>query len=151
MLVALFFQYIFLAHGGLTTLGVNALILGGGAVTAHLLFRTVARSPHQPLLGYVAFLAGSGSVLVSAGLFVLVMYSGGQRLELVGKVVVIPHLIVAALEGVLTASAVKFIVKVKPELIEWTGSWAVQDASTSTLASPPVSRAPSPPDDEPSP
>ncbi len=122
VLVALFFQYIFLAHGGLSTLGVNALTLGGGAAAAHLIFHAFVRDPHQPRVAYVAFLAGSGSVLVSAGLFVLVMYSGGEQLELVGMIIVLPHLFVAALEGVLTASTVKFIAKVKPELIEWRGA-----------------------------
>ena len=59
------------------------------------------------------------ALLVSAGLFVLTMYLGGEPLDLVGRVVVIPHLLVALLEGVLTASSVKFIARVKPELIPW--------------------------------
>lgn len=140
VLVALFFQYIFLAHGGLSTLGVNALTLGGGAAAAHLFFHAFVRDPHQLRVAYVAFLAGSGSVLVSAGLFVLVMYSGGKQLELVGMVIVLPHLFVAALEGVLTASTVKFIARVKPELIGWSGP----AAASSARASPPgESRVPS--------
>ena len=119
VLVALFFQYVFLAHGGLTTLGVNAVILGGGAAVAHIVFRLLAPGPTRRFLGWAAFLAGSSAVLASAGLFVLVMCLGGEPLDLVGRLVVIPHLPVALLEGVLTASAVRFIARVKPELIPW--------------------------------
>lgn len=117
VLVALFFQYVFLVHGGLTTLGVNALTLGGGAMAARGIFRLLARGPAQPFLGCVAFLAGSVAVFVSAALFVFVMYLGGKPLDVVGKVVVIPQLLIALLEGALTASAVKFIARIKPELI----------------------------------
>ncbi len=129
VLVALFFQYVFLAHGGLTTLGVNALILGGGAAVARLVFRLLVRGPTERFLGWAAFLAGSSAVLASAALFVLAMYLGGAPLDLVGRVVVVPHLPVALLEGVLTASSVRFIARVKPELIPWRGTDLLPNAA----------------------
>lgn len=117
--VALFFQFLAMGHGGLTTLGVNVVILGSGATAAHLLFHAATRGRSARWLWGAAFLGGSASVVISSVLVWLVLYTASVELVTAGWIIVAPHLVTALLEGLLSASAVVFILKVKPELLRW--------------------------------
>ena len=115
--VALFFQFLAMGHGGLTTLGVNVAVLGVGASCSHLLFRVVARRESVRVTCFAAFLGGTLSVVISSVLVALVLYTASAEFVPVGWFIVTSHLVIALLEGLLTASAVGFILKVKPELL----------------------------------
>ena len=118
VLVALFFQAVFLGHGGLTTLGVNTMVLGSGALAARYVFmaaRGAGRGPRRAAVS--AFAATLAAVLVSGAAFFAVMALGGESLARVAAVTLLPHAIVAVADGAVAASAVGFLVRVKPELL----------------------------------
>jgi len=118
VLVALFFQAVFLGHGGLTTLGVNTMVLGSGALAARYVFTAARGSGRGPRRAAVsAFAATLAAVLVSGATFFAVMALGGESLARVAAVTLLPHAIVAVADGVVAASAVSFLVRVKPELL----------------------------------
>lgn len=118
ILVALFLQAVLLGEGGLTALGVNTLTMSGGALVAALVYRGL-RSGRRPVRPEVAGgIAATSAVLTSGGLFVLAMAVGDQALATVARVAFVLHLPVAAVEGVVTAFAVGFLHRVRPEMVD---------------------------------
>ncbi len=109
--VALLLQALLFQHGGLLSLGVNALNMGLGALAGWAVWR-VPGGP-EPLR---AFAAGFAGIIVPASMmsleFLLAGY-GGRILFLIAV-----YAAVAALEGALTVSAVAFLGKVEPGLVE---------------------------------
>lgn len=122
LLVALFLQYLLFGHGGLTTIGVNTCIAGSGAVAAWSVFRGLVRlgrsrpptARRAGACGFVATLAGIGA---SGTTFSLVMYTAGEEIGAVGLATFAAHLPVAVIEGIVTAGALSFLTRVKPELL----------------------------------
>ncbi|BDC48438.1 cobalt transporter CbiM [Bryobacterales bacterium F-183] len=104
---ALLFQTLLFQHGGLLSLGVNALNMGTGALLAGMLWR--APLGPEPLK---AFLAGFVGILIPA-VFLAAEFAAagyGKGFFFIGSV----YLGAAALEGVLTMAAVSFLQRVKP-------------------------------------
>lgn len=104
---ALLFQTLLFQHGGLLSLGVNALNMGTGALLAAALWR--ARVGPEALR---AFLCGFVAILVPAAFLALEFAAAGygKGFFFIGSV----YLGAAALEGVLTMVAVTFLQRVKP-------------------------------------
>lgn len=104
---ALLFQTLLFQHGGLLSLGVNALNMGTGALVAAMLWR--ARVGPESVR---AFLCGFVGILLPAA-FLALEFAGagyGKGFFFIGAA----YLGAAALEGVLTMVAVTFLQRVKP-------------------------------------
>ena len=116
ILTALILQAMLFQFGGLTTLGVNTVILAFPAVICYLLFGPfICKSPRVAIPA--AFACGAGSVLLGGLLAgAALMFTGEGFLEVAGLVVV-AHLPVMVIEGFVTVFCVSFLKKVKPELL----------------------------------
>jgi cobalt/nickel transport system permease protein len=116
ILVALLLQAVFFQFGGLTSLGVNTLIMALPAVAAAgLLRRKVGRGRKWTLVAGFAcgFLSVLGAGLVAA----LALASTEEAFLAVAGLLLAAHLPVMVIEGIVTAFCLIFLVKVKPELI----------------------------------
>jgi cobalt/nickel transport system permease protein len=124
ILVGLFLQAVMFQHGGLSTLGVNATILGLPAVGAALLYRW-PRPPRRrgAAAAVKAFAAGALGLLVSAALgLALIAWTVPGQAAASGRTVLVTtlataHLPLAAIEGALTAGVVLFLLRVRPWLL----------------------------------
>jgi cobalt/nickel transport system permease protein len=116
--VALTLQAVFFQFGGITTLGVNTLIMALPAVLSYFLFRHwTLRGSESSLTG--AFGCGSSSVLLSAiALGLALIFTEEEFLE-VSAMLVVAHLPVMIIEGTITAFCVAFLKKVQPALLRW--------------------------------
>ncbi|NEP84673.1 MAG: cobalt transporter CbiM, partial [Okeania sp. SIO3B3] len=67
ILIGLFFQAVMFQHGGLTSLGVNAAMLGIPALMGHFLFQQYRwfGAENRTAMGIFAFLGGSGALAIS--------------------------------------------------------------------------------------
>jgi cobalt/nickel transport system permease protein len=131
ILIGLFFQAIMFGHGGLTTLGVDAAMMGTPAILAHLIFRSRYRFTRRfkPRLvsGFFAFLAGAVGLglaaLIFFGLIVTNIPSGFDAAteRTAVTTLMLAHIPLMAIEGTFTALLVLFLEQVKPELLhnEW--------------------------------
>jgi cobalt/nickel transport system permease protein len=125
ILVGLFFQAVFFQHGGLSTLGVNAIIMGIPALFAHQIWSFRHLKLFDKPLGIliITFLAGSGSLFISALIFVLITINyiapdldiKAEQTALLFSL--IGYGIQAVIEGFLTVMLVSFFEKVKPEIL----------------------------------
>ncbi|MBD3370391.1 cobalt transporter CbiM [Candidatus Fermentibacteria bacterium] len=125
ILVGLFFQAVMFQHGGLTTLGVNAVIMGIPALMAGCAFRILTdRWPGTRMTTVWGFFCGASSIAVSVLMLtaVLVVFFGGDidpsTEEDVVDVLFLSHVPLMLIEGVITASMVRFLRKVHPEMLD---------------------------------
>jgi len=124
ILIGLFFQAVMFQHGGLTTLGVNATMLGIPALLAHHIFRL--RNPQTGRLwtGVLAFLGGAGGLGLAALIaLALLTASIPDQLDVEVErasiyVLTLAHIPLMALEGAFTAMIVFFLQRVLPSALE---------------------------------
>jgi cobalt/nickel transport system permease protein len=126
ILVGLFFQAVMFQHGGLTTMGINACLMGIPALLAGALFRTrrYFGADRRVINGLLAFLGSFLAMMMGAlAAALLLIYTIPAQLDVAAERTAIitlagAHLPVALLEGVFTAMVVLFLLRVKPELLE---------------------------------
>ena len=136
ILIGLFFQAVMFQHGGLTTLGVNATMMGLPALLAYHLFRlrnVVGRRgdesdrkgrPYRAWSGFFGFLAGAGGLGIAVLIFsvLLTVFIPAQLDAEAERASVyalsLAHVPLIALEGVFTALVVLFLQRVRPELLD---------------------------------
>jgi cobalt/nickel transport system permease protein len=133
ILIGLFFQAILFQHGGLTTLGVNATMLGVPALVAYLVFRlpnVVWRSRARDTNGYrvltavFGFFGGATGVGLSAVIaLVLLITTIPAQLDAEAErtaiyALILAHVPLMIIEGIFTALVVAFLQRVKPDLLE---------------------------------
>lgn len=128
ILIGLFFQAVMFQHGGLTTLGINALIMGLPALIAHGVFRlrnlggTGGRN--RTKTAAAGFAAGGIAVALSVAIFAGVLITNipaeidaaTERAAIL--TLAAAHLPLVAVEGTVTAALAVFIQRVRPRLLE---------------------------------
>jgi len=136
ILIGLFFQAVMFQHGGLTTLGVNATMMGMPALLAYYLFRLrniLGRKgnrlgdrkgrPYQALTGAFGFLAGAGGLGIAALIAVALLITTiptyldveAERASIYA--LTLAHVPLMVIEGTFTALVVLFLQRVSPELL----------------------------------
>ncbi|MEL6158757.1 MAG: cobalt transporter CbiM [Cyanobacteria bacterium J06623_5] len=136
ILVGLFFQALIVGHGGLTTLGINATLLGVPALLAHHIFQlrffglfqppgrlSSSGPPSTTATGLFAFLGGACGIALAAFIFMGIVIStvpadfGAGAEQRAIMTLTFMHLPLALLEGSFTAMLAIFLQRVKPELL----------------------------------
>lgn len=128
ILIGLFFQAVILGHGGLTTLGVDAAMMGIPALLSYQIFRLrhplAKRFNRRFADGICGFFAGMVGLGVAALIFMTLVITnlpvgldeGMEQSAIYG--LSLAHVPLAALEGAFTAMLVLFLQRVKPELLD---------------------------------
>lgn len=123
ILVALLLQGVFFQYGGITTLGVNCIIMAAPAVAVHYLFGPWISRPGW-ISTAAAFGAGVGAIILTAIIMAAsLLYTDEKFLTMAGTTIAV-HLPMMVIEGVVTAFCVGFLKKVQPELLPRGGSSA---------------------------
>ena len=116
ILVALILQAAFFQFGGITTLGINTLIMALPAVCCYLLFARIINK-NNAWVTPAAFISGALSVFLGAVIAGLALTFTEKGFMTAATTVVIAHLPVMAIEGIITVFCVTFLKKVQPELL----------------------------------
>lgn len=116
ILVALVLQATFFQFGGITALGVNTLIMAVPAVFCSFIFgRYVHRSSRAAAIA--SFLCGFIAVFLSGLLLGLSLILTEENFLEVFGIIVAAQIPVMIIEGIITASCVTFLRKVRPEML----------------------------------
>jgi cobalt/nickel transport system permease protein len=115
--VALTLQAILFQFGGITTLGVNTVIMALPGVICFFLFSGCIRREKGFLPLVAAFSCGALSVFMSCVCVALALVSTEESFLVVAKLIVMAHLPVMVIEGIITLFCVMFLKKVRPELL----------------------------------
>ena len=114
---ALLLQGVLLQFGGLSTLGVNTFNMAAPAVLLFLCLGRVLNGSSNGAAMLAAFVIGSLSLLLSAALLALCLWLSGEEFLPAAKLLLVAECPLALLEGLITLVCVKFLRKVKPELL----------------------------------
>ena len=116
ILVALILQAVIFQFGGITTLGVNSIIMALPAVVCYGLFSPLIQRQH-PVAMTAAFACGFLSVFLGAVLVGLGLVFTEENFFDLAAIVIVAHLPVMIIEGLVTALCVAFLKKVQPEML----------------------------------
>lgn len=115
--LGLVLQCFLFQFGGVTALGANALMMGLPAMLAGYIFRALS-GKHIGRIALVAGVAGAAGVVIAALILAILLAISGEVFWGVAKVAVLAHIPVAIVEGGVSAFAVSFLYRVKPELLK---------------------------------
>jgi cobalt/nickel transport system permease protein len=117
ILVALLLQTIFFQFGGITTLGVNTMIMALPAIVCAGVFGPWVRKKNS-LSAAAAFGCGFCSVLCSALCVALALVLTEENFFEVALLAVFAHIPVMIIEGIVVAFCIGFLKKVEPAMLE---------------------------------
>ncbi len=116
ILVALILHGVFFQFGGITTLGINTIIMALPAVSCYLIFgRLIHKSGRTAAIA--AFSTGLLSVLLSGVIVGLALIFTEENFLEVSGLIIAAHIPVMIIEGIITAACVAFLRKVRPEML----------------------------------
>ena len=127
ILIGLFFQAVMFQHGGLTTLGVNAIVMGLPALLSYqvlaLWHKLLGARLNRTWLGVLASLSGALALLLAALLATsLLIATIPAELDVAAERSAIlsmglAHIPLSLIEGLITALVVLFLQRVRPEAL----------------------------------
>ncbi len=123
IVIGLAFQAVMFGHGGLTTLGVNGVILGLPALAAFGMIRLAGQGRHPVVDATLSFVTGAGAVLLAVALFTAILLAGlpahldagTERAAILA--LALAHLPLAVAEGMVVAAVLGFLRRTNPEMI----------------------------------
>lgn len=117
ILLGLTLQAVLFQHGGISVIGINAIIIGAPALLAYWIFRLRVFFPARYRYPLFGFLAGSLGTVFSAFFLALTLRTSGEAFVPAAKLALTAHFPVMLIEGIVTGTAVSFLAKVKPEIL----------------------------------
>jgi cobalt/nickel transport system permease protein len=118
IMIALLLQGVLFQYGGLTSLGVNTVNMALPAVICYCLFRGMIRTGNVKRIALAGFACGFVSLTLSIAFVALTLLLTQKGFLVTVQVVLLAHIPVMVIEGIVTAFALVFLKKVKPEIIE---------------------------------
>lgn len=115
--VALLIQFFAFGEGGLTTLGVNTLVMASPGVLCHYVLGRMAASRRMPVVQGAGALAGVLGVLGSLALLTMFLAIAGRGFLLTESVHAVSYFALIPIEAFMTAVVVGFLLRVRPELL----------------------------------
>lgn len=118
--IGLILQAFLFGHGGVTTIGINTVVVGIPALIAYGIFKAGSRSGFlRKGVSETIFGAFAGGVAVALAVlfFVICLLTTGKEFSGVASLVAVAHIPIIIIEAVTVGSVVAFLARVKPELI----------------------------------
>ncbi|MBC8248006.1 MAG: cobalt transporter CbiM [Deltaproteobacteria bacterium] len=116
ILIALILQAVFFQFGGITTLGVNTVVMALPAVLVSFAFN-LFKAKNASVVSIISFLCGFFSVLLAALMMGFALFLMGEAFFEVATFVVISYLPVMIVEGIITLFCIRFLMKVQPSIL----------------------------------
>jgi len=117
ILVGLILQAILFQHGGITTIGVNAVMMGVPALLAYQIFNLRRRFRFRSNEVVFGALAGATGVFLGTIILAMLLVTTGDEFIGVAKYAALAHLPVIIIEAIITGFIASFLMKVKPEIL----------------------------------
>jgi len=117
ILVALALQAVFFQFGGITTLGVNTVLMALPAVLCYFAFSPLLFHRRPPVVLAAAFACGFLSVFLGGVIASMALMFTEENFWGVAAMVVAAHIPIMIIEGIVTALCVVFLKKVQPSML----------------------------------
>ncbi len=120
IVVALTMQALLFQHGGVTTIGINAVNMGVPALISYLVFRSGMNLKIKRKEILFGAIAGGIAVMLAVLFLAVELLATGDEFSEVMKLVVLAHLPIIGIEAIFTGVIAGFFAAVKPEMLS---SW----------------------------
>ena len=117
ILLAIMLQTIQFGHGGYATIGANTLVMALPAVGVGYAFRFAVARLKISRFALIAFGASALAVMLACILQATLLYLSDKAFLLLASALLLSHLPVMILDGVVSASAIAFLHRVRPEVL----------------------------------
>ena len=116
--VGLVLQAFLFQHGGITTIGINAIMMGTPALLAYKIFNLRNKFNFRKNEFIFGALAGGSGVFLGTIILALVLITTGSEFMGVAKYAALAHVPIMVIEGIMTGFIASFLMKVKPEILK---------------------------------
>jgi cobalt/nickel transport system permease protein len=123
--IGLVLQFFLFQHGGITTIGINTVVMGVPALISYGIFKAgnkLGFSRKGVSEGIFGAIAGGLAVALAVLFLVICLLTTGKGFSGVASLVAVAHIPIIIIEAAVVGSVVAFLVKVKPELIPLGGA-----------------------------
>jgi len=143
ILLGIILQAILFGHGGVTVIGVNTLMMGGGGLIAYGLWQLRHRFPIPSPKKEIIFgaIAGASGVFSSGIILALALVTTGEAFLATAGYALAAHIPIMIVEAFVVGACAGFLARVKPEVL------AGQLRSTTSIGDA-VENAPNPASDQ---
>lgn len=118
IMLAIILQAILFGHGGVTVIGINSVMLGGGGLMAYLIWQLRHRFPQSPKRETIfGGLAAAISVISSGIILALALVTTGEEFMATAGYALLAHIPVMVIEGIVVGACAHFLIKVKPDAL----------------------------------
>lgn len=117
ILLGLALQALLFQHGGITTIGSNAVMMGVPALLAYKIFNLRKVFTFKSNEAIFGFLAGALAIFFAVLILAALLVTTGSEFIGVAKYVALVHLPIMIIEGIVTGFIASFLMKVKPEIL----------------------------------
>lgn len=117
VLVGLVLQALFFGFGGITTLGVNTINIAGPAILVSLAARPLLARASQRGVAVIGATAGAAASLGTGLMIVACLAASSADFAVAARVIAATYLPLAVVEGLVTAAALMFLRRVRPDIL----------------------------------
>lgn len=117
IMLGIILQAIIFGHGGLTVIGVNSLMLGGGGLVAYLVWQQRHRFRIKRRELVFGTLAGAVGTVSSGLVLALALVTTGEAFNAIAATVLAAHLPIMFIEAAVVGACAEFLQRVKPDLL----------------------------------
>lgn len=117
IMLGIILQAILFGHGGVSVIGVNSVMMGGGGLLAYGVWqlRHSFSIAHREMI--FGALAGGTGVLVSGLILSLALLTTGEQFMATAGAVLVAHIPIIIIESIVAGACAEFLMRVKPQLL----------------------------------
>lgn len=117
IMLGIILQAIIFGHGGVTVIGVNAIMLGGGALVAYVVWQLRHHFSFAKKEFVFGALAGAVATISSGIVLALALLSTGEAFFAVAGMILLAHIPIMLIEAAVVGACAEFLHRVKPEVL----------------------------------
>src|SRR3990170_5267291 len=118
IMLGVILQAFLFGFGGVTVIGVNCVMLGGGALIAYFIWQLRHLFPLGDRLEMIfGALAGAAGILVSGVILALAVSLAGEEFWATADMVLVAHIPALIIEAIVVGACASFLKKTKPDLL----------------------------------
>jgi len=117
IMLGIILQAIIFGHGGVTVIGINSLMLGGGGLIAYLVWQQRHRFNFKKREFVFGALAGAIGTISSGIVLALALVTTGEAFKAIAVTVLAAHVPIMLIEAAVVGACAEFLQKVKPDIL----------------------------------
>jgi len=117
IMVGIILQAIIFGHGGITTIGVNTLMMGTGALVAYLVWLQRQRFSFNKRELVFGAIAGAIGTITSGVILALALVTTGEEFRGMAVTVLSAHIPIMIIEAAVVGASAEFLNKTRPDIL----------------------------------